>query len=94
MNGNDILSDVQLIDLDRRDAEFTRAALIDEINKAISAAVQAEREAYNAIADGYDKRRKELLLHPNRDYHLYADALGEAATDIRARDDAQQEAKA
>lgn len=52
---------------------------------AISSAVQAEREAYNAIADGYDKRRKELLLHPNRDYHIYADALGEAAAAIRAR---------
>ena len=50
MSGQSILSEVQLIDLTHRDAQFVRAELIDEIDKAIAAAVQVERETNAKVA--------------------------------------------
>ena len=51
----DVFSDIQLIDLNHRDAQFVRAELIERIDNAvaaaIAAAVAAEREACAVICD-------------------------------------------
>lgn len=51
MKAEDILSDVQLIDLDHREAQFVRAELIEKIDAAIDAAVADEREACAKVAE-------------------------------------------
>ena len=47
---SDIISDIQLVDLTHRDAQFVRAELIEAIDKAIAAAVAAERKACEMLA--------------------------------------------
>lgn len=79
MSAADIISDVQLIDLTHRDAQFVRAELIEKIDSAIAAAVAAERDAleaivYRAIMDN------NLATYNERDM-----IASEVAAAIRAR---------
>lgn len=52
----EIIRDIQLVDLNYRDAQFVRAELSDKIANAIAAAVQAEREACAKVAESASVR--------------------------------------
>lgn len=86
MSAEDILSNVQLSDLNHRDAQFVRAELIEAIDAAISAAVQAEREACAKVCDARIERIKGDNMFPA--YGLDGSVLYETeriAAAIRAR---------
>lgn len=79
MNASDVISDVQLTDLDHRDAQFVRAELIEKIDTAIAAAVQAETERCAGFARQCDH-------HEPSDYGRgVTDACIWIESEIRAR---------
>lgn len=86
MNAIEIISDVQLIDLTHRDAQFVRAELIDKIDAAIAAAVQAEREANWKPLEVAAYRLRKVAAYANTLPRKYAAGLSElcAYGDIEA----------
>lgn len=85
MNAADIISDVQLIDLDHRDAQFVRAELAEKIDAAIAAAVQAEREACAVVAEMREMRYREHDMFPAYGMDGLAREAHDIAAAIRAR---------
>ena len=63
MNAADIISNVELLHLDRRETQFVRAELIEKIDAAIAAAVQAERERIKELEKMLEVVRGDALMY-------------------------------
>lgn len=88
MNGNDIVSDLTLQGLDHREAQFTRAALIADIDLAIAAAVAEERDKARPIEVALRSLIEDIENFPG-EFDADSESVADARQKLTAYEDAR-----